>query len=207
MSPPVPRTGRRSNKDNENDLAKLHAQIALQRLTNAVLTLPCKICGCSSARVFAMALRKSAVSWDHRPPSSTAKTTQRAPPSPENSGHVVSFTLRAACKATPLVVAAYRRAVPSPCKGDTTVVSTATCAPCQRDNPTTMTSTRRHSSGLEAPTSKSRIEPVQTLPYACLPSHLQLETSATQHTSPRTCTMVAIHGEWEKELAQPHVGR
>ena len=32
MSPPVPGTGRRSNKDNERDLARLHAKIALQPL-------------------------------------------------------------------------------------------------------------------------------------------------------------------------------
>ena len=83
----VPRTGRRSNKNNENDLAKLHAKIALQGLTNAVLTLPCKICGDSCARIFAMAFRKSAVSWDQRPPTLAAKTTKQAlPPSPESSG-------------------------------------------------------------------------------------------------------------------------
>ena len=100
--------------------------------------LPCNIRADSCARAFAMALKKSAV----RPPTSAAKTTRRViRPALVGWVYVCSFALRAACKATSLVVVAFRRAETWPCKGDAGVVSTAN----QRDNPSTTTSTRRPS--------------------------------------------------------------
>ena len=85
--------------------------------------------------------------------------------------NVVSLALRAACNATPLVVAACRRAVPSPCRC-ATVLSTANCALCQRDNPSTMTLMRRPSSGVKSSHIPITDEPVQTHTSACLPTHL-----------------------------------
>ena len=46
--PPVPGTGRRSNRDTADDLAKQHTNRGLHRLTHASRTLPCKIRGYSS---------------------------------------------------------------------------------------------------------------------------------------------------------------
>ena len=84
LTPTLPATPRCGCLLRTSDLAKLHAKMALQRLTYAVLTLPSKICGDSCAPVSAMALRKSSVSWDQRPPTSAAKNTKRALPlSPE----------------------------------------------------------------------------------------------------------------------------
>ena len=115
-SSPTLGTGRCSNNDKVRDHAILHANKALQRLTYAAVTGPCKSWEDSCALAFAKAPRKSTVSSDHRPPTSAASTTnQPGPPS-------------LACE--------FRRAEPSPCRGDTKVVSTASWAP------STMTSMR-----------------------------------------------------------------
>ena len=68
--------------------------------------------------------RKLAVSSDHLPPTSAARTTKRARPlSPASSGSVLSFFLRASSRAAPLWSAALLRAVPSRLRGDTNVGS------------------------------------------------------------------------------------
>ena len=86
----------------ENALAALHASMALQRLSQAASALLCKRKGTVSARALANAHRNPAVSLDHRPSTSAARTTKRArPPSPESSGYTRSFLLRAASRAAP----------------------------------------------------------------------------------------------------------
>ena len=86
MSPPVPGTGRHSNRDTANSTWPNNTPTALHRLTYASRTLPCKIHGCSSAFALAMVLRKSAVSWDPTT-SNFGQDNQAGPlPSPESSG-------------------------------------------------------------------------------------------------------------------------
>ena len=100
MSHPV---RRRSNRDTANDLAKQHAN----RVSDSVL---------QNLWVFfrlrlGKALRKSAVSQDQRL-RQPRRPDGPSPPHQRVQG-VVSFALRAACKATPIEVAAFRRAEPS----------------------------------------------------------------------------------------------
>ena len=152
-----------------------HAKIALQRLTNAVLTLPCKICGDSCAHGIEeiRCFLGPATSHFGRQNNQTGSSS-------------VSFTLQTACNATQLVVAACRRAVPSH--------AGETLRWCPRPTVPRACGTQPINDDLNAPSiqwvESSQIqvmdEPVQTHTSACLPAHLSSrtlhkETSATQH--------------------------
>ena len=117
LSLPVPGTGRRSSKDTAKARAAEHASTALHRRIHAALTLPCKIHGEDSARALARAASKVAGSSLQRPPTSAAKTTNRArPPSPASSGYVRSFRRLATSSAAPSLSAALLLALPGWCR-------------------------------------------------------------------------------------------
>ena len=98
--------------------------------------------GTDSAFALDKATRNCAVSADHLPPTSAAKTTKRALlHSPVSSGWVLSFVRLAAASATPALVAAPGCAVPSLLRADTCVVSMA-CAPRNVVRPSATTSRR-----------------------------------------------------------------
>ena len=80
---------------------------------------------------FAWSDRKLCVSEDHRPPTSTASTTNRARARrrPTNSGYRRSFRRLAAINATPSLRSAPALADPSPLRALTNVVSTASWEP------------------------------------------------------------------------------
>ena len=79
---------------------------------------------------------KVCISPDHLPPTSPAMTTILAlPPVPHNSGYLSSFRFRACLGATPLVVFAFLRGVPSPWCADTNAASRTSCTPPKRDKP------------------------------------------------------------------------
>ena len=88
------------------------------------------------------AVRNWRVLEDHRPATSPPKTTKRhLPPSPDNSGHVLTLRLLAALSATLSLVAAPALAVPS------LLASMASSAPPNSGRPSATTS-RRHPSNL-----------------------------------------------------------
>ena len=105
----------------------------------------------------------------------SSQTTRRArPPSPTNSGCVVSF-LRASSRGTPARLAAPLLGLPSRRRGDTNVVSIANWAPCHKVNLSAITSILRPSRALKAPTSRSRTKVLGvTLPS--LAAHLGCNT-------------------------------
>ena len=157
MEAPVPGLGRLCRRGRAKALPALHSRMELHLLNHAAFTRFCSRSGTDSAFAFARLRRKWAVSSDHRPPVSAAKTTRRArPPSPTNSGYVVSFLRRASSRATPARLAAPLLGLPSRRKGDTNVVSIANWAPCHKVNPSAITSILRPSRPLKAPTSRSR---------------------------------------------------
>ena len=97
-----------------------------QRRSHAARTRPASQGGAPRALAAAKFLRKTPVSVDQRPPTSTLSTTNLARPrSPVNSRFVLSFLLLACDRAFPLVVAEPLRATPTRESGDTMVVSTA----------------------------------------------------------------------------------
>ena len=130
MASPVPVTGRRSNRETAKDRAAEQARVALHLRNHAASTLPWRRCGADCALALARADKNCAVSALQRPPTSAANTTRRArPPSPDSSGYVASFLLLALCSATPSWLAALLEADPSRERGETNVVSIASCAP------------------------------------------------------------------------------
>ena len=97
----------------------------------------------SPAALWPGKLTSNFVSWDQRPPTSTPATTNRALlRRPTSSGHLRSFLLFAAVKATPSSTEAPRLADPSPRRMLTVVASIACWAPPNRGNPSTATSSR-----------------------------------------------------------------
>ena len=87
---------------------------------------------------FANWLKKFRHSPDKRPPTSQARTTNRARPlAPESLGYVVSLRRLARTSAAPSTLANCGPGLPSPLTGDTMVVSMASCAPWKSGNPTT----------------------------------------------------------------------
>ena len=78
-SAPVPGVKRLSNKDKARDLAAAQARMPLQRRMYAAFTRFCRRKGEDSDLAFANERRNCAVSSDHRPPTSAASTTRRAP--------------------------------------------------------------------------------------------------------------------------------
>ena len=138
----------------------LHACSALLR----------KIMGSHLARAFARRVRNCLVSSDHRPPTSPARTTNRALP--------LSF-LRLAAKTAPATWAARGCAEPSQCKTDTTVVSTASWG-----NPTK-----------GSPSAKISEHGIRDRSAACLPADaspgaLHCEPPQPQESSPRARSSV-----------------
>ena len=132
VGPSTPTEQSRSRRESAKALAAAHDRIELHRRTHAAWALPCKSSGTS--RTFAEA----------KPPTSPASTTKRAlPPSPTSSGKRASFRRLATLRQTPLVVAVRGFASPSTVKGQTSVVSTANCAPWKRGSPSTTTSSLR----------------------------------------------------------------
>ena len=99
----------------------------------------------SLARCWANILRKVAASSLQRPPNSIANTTRRALPPCVNSGYVLALLLRAIRRAAPAVAPLDRRTWEEAVRGDTRVVSTASCAPCQNGKAFAITSIRRSS--------------------------------------------------------------
>ena len=84
---PMRGTGRVSRRDSAKALVALHASRELQRRNHAAFTLPWRRGGTESARALANPRRNWAVSSDHLPPTSAARTTRRArPASPASSG-------------------------------------------------------------------------------------------------------------------------
>ena len=140
-------TGRVSRRDSAKALAALHASRELQRRNHAAFTLPWRR------------------GW-HRIRTSLGQPTKELgcllrPPAAHLRGknHQTGSRL-ASCKAEPLWSAALPRAEPSPCSGDTKVVSMASCAPCH---------TRRLSNASNAAWSRSRTKTlVETRPPASL---------------------------------------
>ena len=109
-------------------------------------------------RVLALAncRRNDCVSADHLPPTSLAKTTNLALPcSPDSSGYARSFLRRALSRAAPSSPAHRACGVPSRRRGETSVVSRATCAPWNNGNPSATTSRRRASTRSMGNKSKS----------------------------------------------------
>ena len=79
------------------------------------------------------------------PPQPRPPTTLRS--GPTSSGHVLSLRRRASAKTAPSMLAAWVRGEPSQCNGDTSIVSTASCAPPQSGKPSAKISNRRWSRG------------------------------------------------------------
>ena len=102
--------------------------------------------GSPRAQAFARCLMKDTVSSDHLPATSPANTTNLAlRPGRTNSANVRSFCRLAATRTAPSTSAAPLCGDPSQCNDDTSVVSTASCAPPKTRRPSTTTSKRRPS--------------------------------------------------------------
>ena len=97
-------------------------------------------------RACARRRRKSAASLLHLPPASIARTTRRQRAPPTSSGYVRSLACRAARNAGDPGWRPWGRGSPELVKGETIVVSTASCAPLCRGSPCAITSIRRLSS-------------------------------------------------------------
>ena len=128
----APSTPPRTNP--QSDMAKAFAAVQpsnlCQRRSHALRPSCWSSSGRSRTLAQANADKNSAVSSDHRPPTSAPKTTSRALlPSPASSGYVRSFRRGAFSRALPFFSAAPRIALPSRCRGDTNVVSMANWAP------------------------------------------------------------------------------
>ena len=103
---------------------------AVQRAMRAVMVAGRRWCRAARAFVCARERTKWAASVLHLPPISTAMTTERHLPVPCSSGYALSFACLASCSAVPACRPARRRGCPVLVKGDTSVVSTVSCAPC-----------------------------------------------------------------------------
>ena len=150
--------------------------------------------------------RNSAVSPDHLPPTSAPKTTRRPRPrSPDNSGCVLSFLLRASSNAAPSWSAALLRAVPSRCKGDTIVVSTANCAPSKMVNPSTTICNRMASTGLPPSMSRFLTKTIEdTRPPPSLHTCAAARSSANP-LDPRTPASAHVARWWPRQSRRrPH---
>ena len=183
-SPSDPPPCRNPNNEAANALAAAqHRSPAHLSLHACSAPLLRKKTGSHLARAFARRDRNSLVSSDHRPPTSPARTTNRAlQRGLTSSGLVLSFLRLAATKTAPSTWAARGCAEPSQCKADTSVVSTASWAPPNKGNPSAKISIRLLSSGSGSAKSKSRNMPfVTTLP----PASLQMRAPALSTANPR----------------------
>ena len=126
----------------------------LQRQVCAAFTRCGRRKGEDSDLAFTRERRNCTVSSDHRPPTSAASTTRRAlPPSPPAPGRSVP-SVGGLESAPPRHVL---QPLASRCR-DTIVVSTASCAPCHKVNPSATISNRRPSSALHSARSMSHTE-------------------------------------------------
>ena len=185
--------GTNPKSDIAKALAAVQTRNICQRRSDA-LRLSCwSSSGSSRTLAQANADKNSAVSSDHRPPTSAPQTTSQAlPPWPASSGYVRSFRRRAFSRASPFFSAAPRIALPSRCRGHTNVVSMANWAPPWRGGPSATTSKRLLSTTLCWNRSKSRTKTFertrsppsrQTLAAADSSAHpLRPNTPAVAHT-------------------------
>ena len=124
--------------------AALHARMEAHRNLHACSTRARRIRGSDLAFARARSRRKIWVSLDQRPPTSPARTTNRARArGPTSSGYVRSFLRRARVRTAPSICAAPGLADPSQWSGETSVVSTASCIPPKRGKPSATISSRR----------------------------------------------------------------
>ena len=154
--------------------------------------------GSECAFAWARELRNDFVSWDHRPQTSTASTTNRARPGrPTSFGYLRSFRCRAACKATPSAMV--RRGSPSAWRVLTMVVSTASCTPPKRGSPPATTSSLRPSPAIGSATSRSRSRTfVATRPPAS--RQVRATTLSNGHPRlPKTPTRAQAARWWPRE--------
>ena len=144
--------------------------------------------------------RNDCVLADHLPSTSLAKTTNLALPcSPDNSRYARSFLRRALSRAAPSSPAHRACGVPSRRRGETSVMSRATCAPWNNGNPSATTSRRR---GIDAVHGQQVQIPHHDICLAPASRHkcgraLQSEPPTSQ--DPCLCAtrpVVAKHVEW-----------
>ena len=155
----------------------------LHRQIHANLALVRRVRGSSRDFARASCRRKDCVSEDHRPPTSPARTTNLALPwAPESSGYTRSFLLRAAREAAPSSLAQRLCGTPLRLKGDTRVVSTASCAPWKSGRPSATTSNRRASARSGGNRSKSR---TSTFVDTRAPASRQTRAAALSRAYPR----------------------
>ena len=130
VSPSAPPGPRRSSNDAAKARAAAQASKQHHLIRQACSALIFRMVGSPRARALAKCLMKDTVSSDHRPATSPANATYLAlRPGRTNSGYVRSFCRLAATKTAPSTSAAPQCGDPSVCNDDTTVVSTANCAP------------------------------------------------------------------------------
>ena len=115
--------------------AGLWVKMADQRERREVATAWRRMSGAALALVWASKRRKVAASWLHRPPISRAKTTSRHLLERRSSGYVRSLDRRASWGAAPVYCPARLRGWLDEVRGDTKVVSTASCAPPDNGSP------------------------------------------------------------------------
>ena len=130
-------------------------------------------------------------------PTSAAKTTSRVLPCrPESSGYQSSFLRRAASRTAPSTSAQRGRGAPSRHNAETSVVSTATCAPWNKGKPSARTSMRRSSSWFGTNPHVSGDPPTRFTAHArCC----RLHSEPTTPNNPRhgaCCSVVATEIEW-----------
>ena len=124
---------------------------------------------------------KVAASVLQRPPSSSATTVSRQRPDPHNSGYVRSLARRAVKSAAPAVAPATLRGSTAAVRGDTSVVSTASCAPPHSGRPLAMTSMRLSSCRMGS-TLRSR---TSTLRATAAPASRHILAAARSRGPPR----------------------
>ena len=115
-------------------------RIADQRERREASTALRRMLGTALAFVSAKRRRKVVASGLHRPPVSMARTTSLHLLERRSSGYVRSLDLRASWSAAPAYWPARLRGWLEEVKGDTKVVSTASCAPPHNGSPLAITS-------------------------------------------------------------------
>ena len=150
MASPVPGTGRRSNRETAKDRAAEQARVGLHLRNHAASTLPWRRCGADCALALARADKNCAVSTLQRPRTSAAiqpgvpDHLRRTAPGtwPPSFFSPSAVQLRRGWR--PLLKRT-RRA-----RGETNVVSIASCAPRQKLEPSATTSNLRPSKALNS---------------------------------------------------------
>ena len=164
--------------------------------------------GSPRALALARCRTNAAASSDHLPPTSAPNTTSLVRPfRPWNSGCVASLRRLAATRAAPSKLAQRGCGVPFRRSGDTMVVSTANCAPWNRGNPSTTTSTLRLCNRFGAARSMSWILTfVVTRPPASLHTRATADSRANplRPTPPPRRT---LRGDGHMDRVAGHTGR